>query len=209
MGEAPDPVPPPMPAVTKTMSEPLKISRSSSRLSSAARWPMSGLPPEPKPLVIFSPMRRRWGALASMSAWASVLIEMNSTPWMLSSIMRLTAFCPPPPTPTTLICAKLSTNDGCALLLVLLLRVMCFGSFDATSVSMMSVTVRVRKTIAKYMLRAACCLFSGASGAHEHTTRNTQHAVVPQFRSGNKFLNHLAAWPTQWALSPFWPWSAS
>ena len=90
--EAPEPVPPPIPAVTKTMSAPLSIWRSSSRLSSAARRPISGLPPEPSPLVIFSPMRSRWGALESINACASVLTAMNSTPWMPSSIMRLTAF---------------------------------------------------------------------------------------------------------------------
>jgi hypothetical protein len=35
---------------------------------------------------------------------ASVLSAMNSTPLMSASIMRLTAFTPPPPTPTTTIC---------------------------------------------------------------------------------------------------------
>ena len=39
-----------------------------------------------------SSMRTRWGALESMSACASVLMEMNSTPCSPSSIMRLTAF---------------------------------------------------------------------------------------------------------------------
>ena len=46
-----------------------------------------------------------------------------------SSIMRLTAFWPPPPTPTTLMWAKLSTKE-CALRLLFVLRVMS-GSFDA------------------------------------------------------------------------------
>src|SRR4051794_22549114 len=35
------------------------------------------------------------------SDWASVLTAMNSTPATSASIMRLTAFTPPPPTPTT------------------------------------------------------------------------------------------------------------
>jgi hypothetical protein len=34
-------------------------------------------------------------------AWASVLTEMNSTPSRRSSIIRLTALPPPPPTPIT------------------------------------------------------------------------------------------------------------
>src|SRR5699024_6880342 len=40
------------------------------------------------------------------SAWASVLIAMNSTPLRPDSIMRLTALTPPPPTPTTLMTAS-------------------------------------------------------------------------------------------------------
>ena len=39
------------------------------------------------------------------SAWASVLMVTNSTPWTPDSIMRLTALEPPPPTPTTLMTA--------------------------------------------------------------------------------------------------------
>src|SRR4051794_7463765 len=38
------------------------------------------------------------------SDWASVLSAMNSTPVTSASIMRLTAFTPPPPTPTTRSC---------------------------------------------------------------------------------------------------------
>ena len=40
------------------------------------------------------------------SAWASVLAAMNSTPRSPASTMRLTAFVPPPPTPTTLMTAR-------------------------------------------------------------------------------------------------------
>ena len=40
------------------------------------------------------------------SACASVLIAMNSTPLRPTSIMRLTAFTPPPPMPTTLMTAR-------------------------------------------------------------------------------------------------------
>jgi len=54
------------------------------------------------------PMRTRVVALESIRACASVLMAMNSTPWMPSSIIRLTALQPPPPTPTTLIRANAS-----------------------------------------------------------------------------------------------------
>jgi hypothetical protein len=60
------PVPPPMPLVTKTISAPLSNALISSADSSAAFWPISGLPPAPSPLVILSPMRRRCGALDSI-----------------------------------------------------------------------------------------------------------------------------------------------
>ena len=40
------------------------------------------------------------------SAWASVLTAMNSTPLRPASIMRFTAFTPPPPMPTTLMTAR-------------------------------------------------------------------------------------------------------
>ena len=49
-----------------------------------------------------SSRRRR----SSGSACASVLTAMNSTPLRPDSTMRLTAFVPPPPTPTTLITAR-------------------------------------------------------------------------------------------------------
>ena len=56
-GAAPEPVPPPMPAVMNTMSESLSASAIFSASSSAARWPMPGSPPAPRPRVILSPMR--------------------------------------------------------------------------------------------------------------------------------------------------------
>ncbi len=50
-GAAPVPVPPPMPAVMKSMSAPL-TSSSMRLLSSSAAWrPTSGLAPAPRPLV--------------------------------------------------------------------------------------------------------------------------------------------------------------
>ncbi len=124
--EAPVPVPPPMPAVMNTMSEPCSTSYRSSVDSSAALRPISASPPTPNPRVSLSPMRTRVGASASMSAWASVLIATKSTPLNPSAIMRLTALVPPPPTPTTRICAKLSVGDDLGILLLLsVLRDVC------------------------------------------------------------------------------------
>jgi hypothetical protein len=40
------------------------------------------------------------------NAWASVFTATNSTPRSPDSIIRLTAFTPPPPTPITLITAR-------------------------------------------------------------------------------------------------------
>ena len=53
---APVPVPPPIPAVTNTISAPRKASPISDLLSSAACAPISGFAPAPNPLVIFSPI---------------------------------------------------------------------------------------------------------------------------------------------------------
>ncbi len=55
-GAAPVPVPPPSPAVTKTMSAPFSASLMSSRLSAAAPPPISGLAPAPSPLVSWWPI---------------------------------------------------------------------------------------------------------------------------------------------------------
>ncbi len=54
-GAAPVPVPPPMPAVIKTISAPFTASRSSLSLSSAALRPYSGFPPAPRPFVVSFP----------------------------------------------------------------------------------------------------------------------------------------------------------
>ena len=107
-GAAPVPVPPPMPAVTKTMSAPCSDCRMSSRLSSAACSPISGRAPAPRPRVSFSPIWMRFGAIACKRACASVLTAMNSTPCNPAEIMRFTALLPPPPTPMTLILANWS-----------------------------------------------------------------------------------------------------
>ncbi len=110
-GAAPEPVPPPRPAVMNTMSESVRASAILSRSSSAARAPIVASPPAPRPRVILSPMRILCGASDWRSAWASVLQAMNSTPIISARIIRLTALLPPPPTPMTRIRAKFSESD--------------------------------------------------------------------------------------------------
>ena len=106
MGAPPVPVPPPSPAVMNTMSEPLRISSISVRCSSDARLPTSGFEPAPSPRVVSRPMSSFTSASDISKAWASVFMAMNSTPFSPASTIRLTAFVPPPPTPTTLITAR-------------------------------------------------------------------------------------------------------
>mmetsp|Transcript_56119 Transcript_56119/g.154669 ORF Transcript_56119/g.154669 Transcript_56119/m.154669 type:complete len:277 (+) Transcript_56119:203-1033(+) len=80
-GAAPEPVPPPIPAVTKTISAPAIIFSISARLSSAACLPTSGMPPAPSPPVRSVPrVRASMPCGARTSAWVSVFITMNSTP---------------------------------------------------------------------------------------------------------------------------------
>src|SRR5689334_8568568 len=105
-GAAPVPVPPPMPAVMKSMSAPSIISVMRSRSSSAARRPTSGLAPAPSPLVTPVPSCSVTFARLRLSAWASVFMVMNSTPCTPLLIMWSTALPPQPPTPTTLITAS-------------------------------------------------------------------------------------------------------
>ena len=109
-GAAPVPVPPPMPQVTNTISAPFNACEISSELSSAAFSPTSGLAPAPSPFVSFSPICMAVGALQNWRACLSVLMPMNSTPAMFSSIMRFTALLPAPPTPTTMILAAFSDS---------------------------------------------------------------------------------------------------
>ena len=105
---APVPVPPPIPAVTKTMSAPFNASTIWSRDSSQAFSPISGLAPAPKPLVSFSPIWILFSALDKSKAWASQFTAINSTPRTPAVIILLTALLPPPPTPITLILARFS-----------------------------------------------------------------------------------------------------
>mmetsp|Transcript_17301 Transcript_17301/g.65950 ORF Transcript_17301/g.65950 Transcript_17301/m.65950 type:complete len:215 (+) Transcript_17301:592-1236(+) len=56
MGAAPEPVPPPIPAVTNTRSQSFTASAISARDSVAADRPTSGWPPAPSPRVVVAPM---------------------------------------------------------------------------------------------------------------------------------------------------------
>ena len=100
-GAAPEPVPPPSPAVTNTMSDPRSVRLIESYASSAALRPISGSAPEPSPSVSSLPMWIFVGASHIWSCWMSVLTAMKSTCVIPASIMRSTAFRPAPPTPTT------------------------------------------------------------------------------------------------------------
>ena len=102
-GAAPVPVPPPMPAVMKTMSAPFRRFCTLSWSSSAAFSPISGIPPAPRPPVSFVPIANLVWALELCSACWSVLMATNDTFFSPMAIMRLTPLLPPPPTPTTLI----------------------------------------------------------------------------------------------------------
>ena len=106
IGAPPVPVPPPIPAVTKTMSAPCNAFMISSLLSSAAASPISGFAPAPRPLVSFSPNCNFFSAFDVSKIWTSVLAARKSTPCTLASIIRFTALLPAPPTPITLIFAK-------------------------------------------------------------------------------------------------------
>ena len=80
----------------------------------------------PRPRVISLPTSSLTSASDMRSAWASVLIAMNSTPLSPDSIMRLTALTPPPPTPTTLMTAREiwvpATFGPCSWLLLVFLE---------------------------------------------------------------------------------------
>ena len=105
-GAAPVPVPPPMPAVRNSMSAPRIASAMRSRSSSAACRPMSGFAPAPRPLVSALPRCNWFFDWQRLSACASVLAQMNSTPCTPLRTMWSTALPPQPPTPITLITAS-------------------------------------------------------------------------------------------------------
>ena len=111
-GAAPVPVPPPMPAATKSICAPSRCSRISSRLSSADCSPTSGRMPAPRPWVMPEPICTLRGEDDSASACASVLATTKSTPSSPAAIILLTAFPPAPPTPITTIRGLSSTDCG-------------------------------------------------------------------------------------------------
>jgi hypothetical protein len=79
-GADPVPVPPPIPAVTKTRSaDSMRLSRVG-RAISAARFPMSGYPPAPRPFVRDFPMRTRFPAWTMSRCCLSVLMAIVSAP---------------------------------------------------------------------------------------------------------------------------------
>ena len=71
------PVPPPIPAVMKTMWAPCNTSAMRARACSAAAAPTSGLAPAPNPV---SPSWRFTFACERCNAPASVFMQMKSTP---------------------------------------------------------------------------------------------------------------------------------
>ncbi len=105
IGAAPVPVPPPRPQVTKTMSALSMASRKVRSSSRAACSPTEGSFPAPRPFVISRPIRIFLLALHFFRSWASVLTAMSSLPSTPTSMRRLMALHPAPPTPITLICA--------------------------------------------------------------------------------------------------------
>ena len=86
-------------------------------VSSSAAWrPLSGMAPQPRPLVSLVPICSFMDACELRRAWMSVLAAMNSTPPIFAWIMRLTALTPAPPMPMTLILAggcRSSSNLNC------------------------------------------------------------------------------------------------
>src|SRR3954451_13344915 len=73
---------------------------------------MSDSEPEPSPRVSSLPMWILSGASLIASCCTSVLTAMNSTSLMPASIIRLIAFRPAPPTPTTRMTARYAAVSG-------------------------------------------------------------------------------------------------
>ena len=115
MGAAPVPVPPPIPAVIKTMS----VSSSTCAIafldSSADFWPISGLEPAPMPPVSFSPIWILFLQVDLFRSCLSVLIATNSTPCTPDAIILLITLLPAPPTPMTLILTTFSVKSAICL----------------------------------------------------------------------------------------------
>ena len=118
-GAAPVPVPPPMPAAMNTMFTPSSASSMSCTVSSAAALPTSGRAPAPRPPVMSGPSWMRFSDGDVLSACASVLATMKSTPSILASIMLAMALPPAPPTPTTMILGRRSSSDAGPILILI------------------------------------------------------------------------------------------
>ena len=101
VGEAPVPVPPPIPAVMKTRFAPFNKSAISFLDSSAHCFAISGYPPAPNPLVSAFPMSNFLSALTKSKSCLSVLIATVSVPFIPILFSLFTVFPPPPPIPKT------------------------------------------------------------------------------------------------------------
>ena len=118
---APVPVPPPIPAVIKTIFAPFKRSTISFKDSSAAACPISIFAPAPSPFVKFKPIWIFAFALLAFKSWASVFIATNSTPSRPDSIISLIALPPAPPTPITKILGFSSFISGALKFIVIVI----------------------------------------------------------------------------------------
>src|SRR2546425_1922740 len=105
--QLPVPVPPPRPHVTKTMSAPWTMARSSSSASRAASSPICGRAPAPRPFVIRRPRRTFFGDAMWSKCCASVLHAYNSAPTIPSLYTRPIVLHPPPPRPMILIFVRI------------------------------------------------------------------------------------------------------
>ena len=98
-GEAPVPVPPPIPVVMNTILVSLsRASRILSMLSSASSRPFLGSPPHPRP----GPICKRSGTGESSNDFRSLLHTRKRTSCIPVLYMWPTALHPPPPTPMIL-----------------------------------------------------------------------------------------------------------
>ena len=111
-GAAPVPVPPPIPAVMKSIFVPSSLSIISCLVSSAEDLPISGWEPAPSPFVIWTPSCILLSLRDFDKACASVLAATNSTPAKPALIILLIAFPPAPPTPKTVIFGLSSFSSG-------------------------------------------------------------------------------------------------
>ncbi len=179
-------MPPPIPAVMKTMSESASAWLIFSESSSAARWPIDASPPAPSPRVILSPIRILCGASACRSAWASVLQAMNSTPIISARIIRLTALLPPPPTPMTRISAKFSEleRNGIGLSSATLEGRFATG-FDRVDPGGLPGAERVRRLARSIAPRAGQRVAAGAAGSYfDRFGGARMHRMIPSVPRG-------------------------